>query len=181
MSRDTWPVDGGSTVAVSDIVELWRRALDDGAEGLTVSGGEPLAQAGPLARLLDAVDRVRTGRATNPDILLYTGYEVRELDDEQRLVLDRADAVITGRYEAGRPTRLLWRGSANQELVPRTALGAERYGRYIDLAPERPVVQVAVDDDRMWVIGVPPPGALSIMERSMRSRGVRFGDVAWRP
>ncbi|WNV85320.1 4Fe-4S single cluster domain-containing protein [Umezawaea sp. Da 62-37] len=177
MSRDTWAMEGGRAVAIGDLVELWRDAVRDGAEGLTISGGEPLVQSGPLLEFLEGVREVGAGQ----DVLLYTGFEPDELDQHQRAVVDRVDAVITGRYRAGEPTSLVWRGSANQRLTPVTALGRARYAACVDLAVENPPMQVSADGGRLFVIGVPPAGALSRMERALRDRGIVFEGVAWRP
>jgi anaerobic ribonucleoside-triphosphate reductase activating protein len=176
MSRDTWNPDGGTDVSVEDLVALWRQALAAGADGLTVSGGEPLEQAGELARFLDGARAV----GSNQDFLLYTGFEVEELDADQAAVLARVDAVISGRYRAGLPTGLLWRGSANQQLVPLTDLGRERYAAFSDLVVDEPPIQIAVDDQRLFVIGVPPPGALPRLERALRDQGIEFREAAWR-
>jgi anaerobic ribonucleoside-triphosphate reductase activating protein len=175
MSRDTWDPAGGTDVSEADLLRMWRDALAAGATGLTISGGEPLAQAEPLTEFLRAA---HTGTA---DILLYTGYELTELDEKGRAAVAAADAVITGRYEAGQPTRLIWRGSANQRLVANTALGESRYAEYLDLTPDRAPVQIGVDGERLWVIGVPAPGALPRMERALRGKGIRFQEAAWRP
>jgi anaerobic ribonucleoside-triphosphate reductase activating protein len=102
---------------------LWRDVLDRGAQGLTVSGGEPLAQPGPLAELLAEADRIGTevGARTNAgyDTLVYSGYELSELDDPQLAAARYADVVITGRFDAGREAGLIWRGSANQQMLHR--------------------------------------------------------------
>lgn len=178
MSRDTWDPVAGTAVGVGHLVRLWHEAVRAGADGVTISGGEPLQQAGPLAEFLAAV------RTEGRDVLLYTGYELEELDeldDEQRRVLDHADAVITGRYLAGAPTGLIWRGSANQQLVPLTPLGEQRYRPFVDLAPAGAQVQVRVDDGVLWLVGVPPPGALGKVERRLRDNGIVFEEAAWRP
>ena len=47
IARDTWDPAGGHEVAVADLTAVWQAAVDDGADGLTVSGGEPLEQAVP--------------------------------------------------------------------------------------------------------------------------------------
>lgn len=181
MSRDTWPADGGVDVSLDELLDLWRRAVGAGADGMTISGGEPLEQADPLAEFLHAAADLRRATGGQQDFLLYTGYEPEELDDAQRAVLDLVDAVITGRYDVGRPTGLIWRGSANQELTPRTALGVSRYREYTNLVPERAPVQIHVDDNRLWLVGVPPPGVLPKVERALSARGVRLEGVAWRP
>jgi anaerobic ribonucleoside-triphosphate reductase activating protein len=181
MSRDTWPSDGGVDIAPEELLDLWRHSAETGATGMTISGGEPLEQAGPLAAFLTAAADLRRATGGEQDFLLYTGYEPGELDAGQRAVLDLVDVVITGRYVARRPTGLIWRGSANQELVPRTELGVSRYRRYLDLVLDRAPVQVHVDGDRLWLVGVPPPGALPKLERVLATRGVRLEGVAWRP
>jgi anaerobic ribonucleoside-triphosphate reductase activating protein len=184
MSRHTWDPQGGHDVAVERLVRLWRRGLADGYSGLTVSGGEPLEQPGPLGALLEAADQVRreAGREDDADLLVYTGWEDAEIaaTPVAGAALDRADAVITGRYRAGEPTRLVWRGSANQRLIPRTPLGRRRYAPHLDRQSERPDVQVRVTD-AVHIVGVPRPGELGSLERDLAARGVTFRENTWRP
>jgi anaerobic ribonucleoside-triphosphate reductase activating protein len=169
MSRDTWNPSAGTSVSVADLESRWRRAATDGADGLTVSGGEPLNQPTAVADLLRRVRRADP----EADILLYTGYELDELDADQLVAVSLADALIVGRYLAARPTRLLWRGSANQRLIMQTSLGRARYAAYESVTVERTPMQAAVDDSgHLLVIGVPPPGALGRLERALRERGI---------
>ncbi|MFJ9351890.1 4Fe-4S single cluster domain-containing protein [Streptomyces sp. NPDC101237] len=184
MSRHTWDPRGGHDVGVARLAALWRRGLAEGYDGLTVSGGEPLEQPAALAALLDAADRVRVaeGRA-DADLLVYTGWEDAEIaaSPEATAVLDRADAVVTGRYRAGEPTALVWRGSANQNLTPRTSLGTRRYGPHLHRTADRPELQIQVTGRAVHIIGVPRPGELSALERDLSARGVTFGENTWRP
>jgi anaerobic ribonucleoside-triphosphate reductase activating protein len=179
VSRDTWDADGGREVEPELVDALWKDAIDQGADGLTVSGGEPFDQPAELVRLLRAAARER---GTAPlDLLVYTGYEEAEARARAPEVFELADAVITGRYEAGRPTRLIWRGSAGQRLIPLTALGERLYRPYLDHCPEHAPMQVGADESGIWFIGVPPPGTLPRLERAMRERGVTVKGVSWRP
>lgn len=175
MSRDTWDPGGGTGIEVERLLRLWHDAVRAGADGLTISGGEPLQQAPVLAEFLAAA------RVADRDVLLYTGYELDELHDRQRAVLAHVDAVIVGRYSVAEPTGLIWRGSANQRLVPLTPLGEERYRPFADLSPKRAAVQVRVDAGVLWLVGVPPAGTLPKVERTLRERGIVFEEAAWRP
>lgn len=180
MSRDTWDPAGGRALSVSDLAETWRRAAADGADGITVSGGEPLEQAAALAALLGQVRRQPVPAGT-PDILVYTGYDLASACRRAPEVLRRADAVITGRFEVTKPTRLMWRGSANQCLVPLTPLGHGRYADYVNAETERPAIQIGSDSDGYWLIGVPRRGDLRRLERELGGRGLAVSGGTWRP
>ncbi|MEU2447903.1 4Fe-4S single cluster domain-containing protein [Streptomyces althioticus] len=183
MSRHTWDPRGGRDVPVARLAGLWQDALADGYDGLTVSGGEPLAQPAALGAFLVLADRVRheAGRP-DADLLVYTGWEDAEIAASPAgEALRLADAVVTGRYRAGEPTFLVWRGSANQRLLPRTPLGRQRYRPHLERSAERPELQVRVTDEAVHVIGVPRPGELSALERDLAARGVTFRENTWRP
>lgn len=203
VARDTWDAADGEEVSAADLAGIWARALSDGADGITVSGGEPLQQADAVADLLEACagvarrlpeppcaaglgDAARDPDrdATPYDVLMYTGYEREELlglGPAAQRALSWADALITGRYQAGRPTGLVWRGSANQQLIPRTRLGRERYGIYAEHEDEAGRLQVDADETDLRLIGIPRRGELSRLERELRAAGVRFEGVSWRP
>ncbi|MDK0520673.1 4Fe-4S single cluster domain-containing protein [Streptomyces sp. ML-6] len=199
MSRHTWDPRGGEPMDVERLLGLWRDALAQGAAGLTVSGGEPLAQPAALAELLRGAARLRSG-LTRPgatgdglpaDLLVYTGYEESELDAARRAALASADAVVTGRFRVAEPTGLVWRGSANQRLTPRTGLGRIRYAPHLDREADGPAVQVVVESGRapgepagppvVRLHGVPRRGELPRWERWLKGRGLRLRERSWRP
>jgi len=178
MSRHTWDPAGGRLVDLDEIVELWRTVLADGADGVTVSGGEPLAQAA-TGELLCALADVRATVRPTADILLYTGYSERVARRRGPDAVAAADAMITGRYRADRPTTLIWRGSANQRLVPLSPLGAARYAPYLQHVPERPPMQVGRAGADLWIIGVPRAGDLDRLGRASRLAGVTSAGASW--
>jgi anaerobic ribonucleoside-triphosphate reductase activating protein len=181
IARDTWDPGGGREVPVSELAAMWQTAVAAGADGLTISGGEPLEQPGGLSALLAAADGIRAAAGREADFLVYTGYADAEITGAAAAALSRADAVITGRYDVTQPTRLIWRGSANQCLTARTPLGERRYERYLDCAPDRAPMQVAVDGGNVWFVGVPRRGDLPRLERVLHRRGVSYTGVTWRP
>lgn len=200
MSRHTWAAEGGRESSVRELLGLWRDALDRGAQGLTVSGGEPLEQAPALAEFLAGADRLRAAaerdrgsgprgeRPPRPDFLVYTGYEQDEWDPSRLRALRHADAVVAGRFRIAEPTALVWRGSANQRLLPRTALGRERYAPHLRRQAEGPAVQVVVEPagrpgeaPAAHLLGVPARGELAFYERWLGDRGLRLRERSWRP
>ncbi|MFD5315327.1 4Fe-4S single cluster domain-containing protein [Streptomyces sp. NPDC127098] len=186
MSRHTWDPAGGRAVGLPQLLDEWRAALAAGADGLTVSGGEPLAQPVALARLLAGAAELRReagagGRRV--DILVYTGLTEAELAPEPGLreALRHADALISGRYVAAEPTDLVWRGSANQRLRPLTELGRQRYGPHLARTAAGPRLQVAWPPaGGVLLYGVPGRGELSALERRLREAGIRLRGPSWR-
>lgn len=190
MSRHTWDPLGGASRTVSSLLGLWREALARGADGLTVSGGEPLDQPAALEALLAGAVRARA-EATAPggpaagreiDILLYTGYEQEEVDgDAARSAAVRpADVLVTGRFRAAEPTALVWRGSANQRMRPRTARGWARYQEHLARTESGPRLQMVEGEGDVRLYGVPGRGELAALERRLRRAGIALTGASWR-
>lgn len=114
VAENAWDPDGGERIPVDALaVEI---ALS-GAEGLTVSGGEPFLQAEALAELLEKVKKCRP-----MSVIVYTGYRLEELADvpgADRL-LRQIDLLIDGPYVRELDDGLSLRGSSNQRVIPLT-------------------------------------------------------------
>ncbi len=100
--------------------------------GVTFSGGEPFAQAAPLAALAQALHK------HGKHIMAYSGYTFEELltlGQAAHELLAQCDLLVDGRYEeAQRSLTLRFRGSSNQRVldVPKslaqgTAVWSEPY------------------------------------------------------
>jgi anaerobic ribonucleoside-triphosphate reductase activating protein len=181
MSRDTWDPAAGEPVTVAALSAIWTDALTAGADGLTVSGGEPLDQPAGLGALLADVARIRDAIRPEADLLVYTGYPTARARREQTAALRHADAVITGRYRADRPTQLVWRGSANQELVPLTPLGERRYREHLSRITDRPALQIVPGDDGTFsLVGVPRSGDLDALDGILQRLHLNVATTTWR-
>ncbi|MDR1266544.1 MAG: radical SAM protein [Propionibacteriaceae bacterium] len=173
VALDTWAPDPTSEVPVAEILR-WlaeRPPLD----GVTVSGGEPLDQADELYELLRGV------RALFPvgvDLLCYTGRTRGAVEKAFAPLLGLADAIIVGPFQQDRPTRRPLMGSANQELVPLTSLGRERYGDWPE--DQGRMVQASVQDGQVWTVGIPLPGQLDQLEAAAAERRVDLFAQSWR-
>lgn len=125
---ETWDPAGGFAVTVD---ELWRELKDLRLlRGITYSGGEPFAQAEPLAVLAERI------KERGWDLFVYTGYTWEELERRRRedpgtdRLLRLADVLIDGPFILKeRDLSLPFRGSRNQRLIDLRA--TEASGRVV--------------------------------------------------
>lgn len=113
----TWNAAGGRDLPVAEVLEKIRerRAWLD---GVTLSGGEPFAQAVALAAL------ARGCRALGLPVMSYSGYTWEELTDPAAApagaadLLAEIDRLVDGRFELQKRSLLLrFRGSTNQRVI----------------------------------------------------------------
>lgn len=164
---ETWDPGGGIAVPVAELAG--RILAAPGVDGLTLSGGEPFAQAAALVRL---VDRVRAARDIS--VMSYSGYTLEWLrrrgSSAQRALLAGLDLLVDGPYRRELHADLRWRGSSNQRLHllgPRHADLARTEDRGVGLE-----VEVSGDGGIHWM-GVPPvPDFRAGFERSLRRQGI---------
>ena len=113
---ETWDFEGGKEVSF----DLIKKIIDDNpyADGLTLSGGDPLYQ-------IDASTEIAEyAKSKGLDVILYTGFlfeEVLEMTKaNQRLkdLLNNVDTLIDGPFILEqRHLSLKFRGSSNQRII----------------------------------------------------------------
>ena len=109
-NRDTWDPSGGQDSLVAELLSAI--AGVEGLEGVTFTGGEPMAQAEALAELAAAC------RDRGLSVFIFTGYRQEQLKTPAQLKLwGLADIVVAGPYvQAQRSFEHAWVGSANQQV-----------------------------------------------------------------
>lgn len=178
ISRDTWPANPETAVDVAEVL-AWVRGLPaDRVDGVTLSGGEPFDQPEALAELLRGLDEWRRESGRPVDLLAYSGRPLVELRAGFGDLLGLFDAVVPEPFVQGAPTDEALRGSANQSVVPLTALGRERYTG-TGLAEQRGRVQVDVDDETIWFIGIPRQGDMRRLEKQAAAAGITWKRTSW--
>lgn len=145
---------------------------DPDVTGLTFSGGEPMAQAGGLARV------VRAARSRRDlTLICFTGYRLAELLAEPPEpgvpdLLAQTDVLIDGRYVAARNDNRGLRGSNNQRIHHLT-------DRLIDsvaaLADEPRQSEIRLTVRSALLVGVPDKTVLATFERLSKAAGDRSG------
>lgn len=176
MTPELWAASGRPVPVADAAREVL--ALLPGADGLTISGGEPFDQSAAVAAL------VRTVRRAGPvEVLVYSGYDREEIAGSSSAsadLLSEIDLLVAGRFVAEQPNLLPWRGSDNQVvhfLSPR----AERHRREAETprtGPPRLSVQM-LGSGSFRVIGIPARGDLAKAVTALAARGVpvRRGDA----
>ena len=111
---DTLPFEGGTLTTVDDL--LREIQSDPLLSGVTLSGGEPLAQAKAMATLANGV------KALGLTVWVYTGYVwediVRSDNADWHALLAHTDVLVDGPFEKERHVYgLLFKGSHNQRLI----------------------------------------------------------------
>ena len=182
ISQDTWSPDASKSMDVPTLLAWCREVAGGALDGVTISGGEPFEQPVALAALLDGLHAWRAETSADFDILCYSGLPLRRLRAEHRPILERLDAVIPEPYVDSLPLGKVWRGSTNQSLVPLSARGETRYASFVD-APagaNAKRIQVAVEPDRIWYIGIPDRDDMARVVATCRERGLVFVKNSWR-
>lgn len=165
ISVDTWEPGPGTVPLAGLLGRLASMAV--GADGLTVSGGEPFDQPDALAAILG-----RWRAATRATTLVFTGREFDELQDWLAGHSGLVDALVTGPFRSDLPQTLALRGSDNQRIHALTAAGSEM------LAYDRPAtaddrrLDVAFDErGHALLAGIPARGEMGRLRRALAASG----------
>lgn len=181
VSRDTWDVDPEKYITVAALLAWCRRVATADFSGVTISGGEPFDQPQSMGALLKGLHDWRDSTAIDFDILCYSGYPLTTLRKKHAKLLALLDAVIPEPYVDGLPLTKVWRGSANQPLVPLSPRGEARFRPHLEAPAEAGRrMQVAADGQRLWFIGIPDRGDMAELEALCRQRGLTLDAVSWR-
>ena len=125
-NQHTWDFDGGYEGSVGRIIEEAKK--DKLLRGITLSGGEPFAQAEALTALAIAA------REIGLNVFCYTGYTFEKLlaesdnHPEYCALLEQCDWLVDGPFIEDQMSLMLhFRGSRNQRIldVPASLLKGE--------------------------------------------------------
>jgi len=134
----------------------------EGIDGVTFSGGEPFAQAGPLAEL------GATLRNAGLSVITYSGYTAEELaagdDPAWPALLAATDLLIAGPFIAFRARPDPLTGSANQQVI---AIGMRLSAGRKDSAGSRTEFTIAPDGS-ITTTGFPEPSLVRQIRAQLR-------------
>lgn len=162
------PFQSFSPATLVPVSELAETILSlPGIDGITFSGGEPFAQAGPLAAL---GERLRRAGLT---VVTYTGYTAEQLaageDSSWPALLAVTDLLIAGPFVAGLAGEDPLKGSANQQVIPLgTRLAPSARKDAPGVPPARTEFTIA-PDGTITTTGFPAPSLLENLASRCRS------------
>lgn len=103
---------GGTVVTLEELLGQIRNTISPITSGITISGGDPLMQRGPLEKLLIALKK----EFPKFSVWLFTGYRYEDIKDFP--LLQMVDVLVDGPFEQDkRDWDLAFRGSSNQRLI----------------------------------------------------------------
>lgn len=179
ISQDTWSADPEFEVPVEMVLNSCRDLCGQSPDGVTISGGEPFDQPEALLGLLEGLHDWRIELTASFDILCFSGYTAPELVTRYPEILKYLDVLIAGPYVEMESGSFMLRGSANQTVDLLTPLGRDKW-QDIDLNhPPPKSMQVLVDEDSIWCIGIPGPGDMEKLRRVSEEKGLIFKGVSW--
>lgn len=180
LAKDTWRADAGSAIAIVDLIDCCRRFEAKGVDGITISGGEPFEQPVALASLLKGLHEWTDRLEQTIDYLCYTGKSFDVLRQEHPDILSLLDTIIPEPFISELPGRPL-RGSGNQPIIPLTELGISRFAEYFIESSSicKKLLQLTVDGNSAWFIGIPGRGDMEKLSDICKSRGLLLKDASW--
>lgn len=105
--------ESGTLWTKSEEDRLIKFVSSEHVSGLSVLGGEPLAQDDDLLNLLE-----RVKRETKKSIWLWSGYRFEQLNQKQLNVLKYVDVLVDGLFILNKKNlKLKFRGSSNQRII----------------------------------------------------------------
>jgi anaerobic ribonucleoside-triphosphate reductase activating protein len=155
----------------------WCARFASGADGVTITGGEPLDQVAPLEEFVQGLKESEA--LEHLDVLLYSGYSLGEAKLRSPLVFDIVDASITEPFVSSQMTDLVWRGSGNQVLTMLTDRGRQLFGPFVNKRAKEPEIQLSIASGTVWSVGIPRGKTMPNFKRAMNDHGVVLKGCSW--
>lgn len=149
-NRRLWPFDGGRETSVEEVLKEIQAGIAGGDTGVSLVGGEPLAQPEACAALCAAL------RDLGVHTIVYTGLVYEDVLDlaqtipAYQLILDHADVLVDGPFvPAEYDPNVAYRGSRNQRVIDLRATRARG-------------CMVTLEWDEQFAIVIRPDGSMTM-------------------
>lgn len=180
-SLDTWGTRPETTVDADQVVAWCRAHLDEGANGVTFSGGEPFDQPQGLLYILEQLKGYADQEKVNPfDVLCFTGLRFSDVDIIHPKILSLLDAIVSEPFLQASPTNKYLCGSENQVLRVLNEKWRVKYHADGSENTLKKKMDISVLPESVYLSGIPREGDLGKLWDAMKARGVSLGKLSWR-
>ena len=108
----TWSYDDGYEMNINTIIDIYKS--NPMLDGITLSGGEPFIPE----RKDELLKLVKEVKHLGGNVWAYTGYQLEDISDEYRDILQEVDYLVDGRFIIDkRNLSISFRGSDNQRIM----------------------------------------------------------------
>ena len=145
------PLERKHLVEVDKLMELiLKHKVNDGIEGVSFIGGEPILQAEGFAEL------AKKCRKEGLSVLLFTGYSYKNLlimeDENVSILLKNSDVLVDGEFvESLYDRERDWVGSTNQQVI----FLSDRYHAGIEFENGVHSTEIRISTDSVEINGWP--------------------------
>lgn len=124
---ELWKIDEKYFITIECVEKLIRKIAETNEiDGFTITGGDPMEQAGEISDLLKKIEDI------SQDVILYTGYQIGELKSKAQIkLLEKVSVLIDGKYKEELNNGSFLRGSSNQNIHILEEQYREKYEDYI--------------------------------------------------
>jgi anaerobic ribonucleoside-triphosphate reductase activating protein len=165
MTPNALPESGGKGILISELAQLIKDTPE--IEGLTLTGGEPFAQATVLVKLIEQIRQSK-----DLGVIVYSGYTLKKLQHLAACQPDIAaflqviDLLIDGQYITALNDGGSLRGSSNQQIH----LLTKRYATVINdyYGQSKRPVEIHLTKDDIMLVGVPGEETLKKWQNQFR-------------
>lgn len=131
-------------------------------DGFTITGGDPLYQADDLQQLIMLL------RTISEDILVYTGYTLKEIGDDK---LRGIAVLIDGEYIESRNNNCILRGSDNQTIHILDQRYEEKYTTFLSRSINQ--IQNFMTSDGVISVGIHKPNFMTELDEAVMGKGLK--------
>lgn len=152
-------------VSLETIVQMISKVvITHPVDGFTITGGDPFEQPDALEQLVDYLSTV------SKDILVYTGYEYKELIETNKSILDKIAVLIDGKYVEKQNVGEVLRGSSNQNIIILNSDFEDLYQSYISSTESE--IQNFYINNSVISVGIHKPGYEVAIDEVLTRKGL---------
>jgi len=156
MTPDSQDFNSGLNIEVNKMIELILNIGD--IEGITISGGEPFAQAKELNEIIEKIKQKK-----DIGVIVYTGFTLSQLKYKNDIYinkfLENIDILIDGLFDSSLNDGISLRGSSNQNIYQFTQRYINVFDKYYNQSIRE--IEIHMKDENMMISGIPKNNTIS--------------------